>query len=190
MGLFLNIYRQFIGITTILIYAGFYLQKQESDIAPYANFTLTLIAFIATIASHFLIDRCPRRITMIVASVVYLGTNVVVMVGMLISQAVVVFVPMLVAILFYGGTYSTVSSIYPAQILKRERGSYTSLTSWSAVLLATLILPIVADVVEPNHTSWPVFLFYAFFCGISALFIGFFAVESKDRQYNDILKYF
>ena len=118
---------------------------------------------------------------MIITSVVYLGANVVVMVGMLISEAVAVFVPMLVAILFYGGTYSTVSSIYPAEILKTERGSYTSLTSWPAMLLVTLIPPIVADVVEPNHTPWPVFLFYAVFCGISALFIGFFAVESKDR---------
>ena len=55
---------------------------------------------------------------MIITSVVYLGANIAVMVGMLISEAVAVFVPMLVAILFYGGTYSTVSSIYPAEILK------------------------------------------------------------------------
>ena len=80
---------------------------------------MTLIAFLTTIVSHFLIDKCPRRITMLIASLVYMAANAAIMVGMLVSRAAVIFVAMLVAIIFYGITYSTVSSIYPSEIGKR-----------------------------------------------------------------------
>ena len=56
---------------------------------------------------------------MLIASLVYMAANAAIMVGMLVSRAAVIFVAMLVAIIFYGITYSTVSSIYPSEIGKR-----------------------------------------------------------------------
>lgn len=56
------------------------------------------------------------------------------------------------------------------------------------MLLVTLLPPVIADVVSPTHTPWPLFLFYAIFSGMSVLYLWYFAVESKDRKYYDIIK--
>ena len=56
---------------------------------------------------------------MVLSTLVYLLVNVIVIVGMIVGNSDVIFVPMTVAMIFYGLTYSTVSSIYPAEITKR-----------------------------------------------------------------------
>lgn len=56
------------------------------------------------------------------------------------------------------------------------------------MVFATLIPPIVADMIEPTHSPWPIFLFYGVFAVLSVLYLGCCAVESKGREYNDILK--
>ena len=104
---------------TILIYSGFYLQNLDSPDAPFADFALALLAFVGSLGSYFLVKMLPRRTTIVISSVVYLVTNAVIVVGMLISEPVVIYAPMLVASILYGVTYSTVSSIYPAEITKR-----------------------------------------------------------------------
>ena len=178
------------GINSILVYAGLIVSQPDTNLGPYANFTLGLLAFLVTIASHFFIDRCLRRTTMIISALVYFTANIVIMTGMLLTEGTMIFVAMIVAILFYGLTYSTISAIYPSEILKNEKPSYTSLTSWPAMLLVMFLPPVVADVVEPTHTPWPVFLFYGAFSLLSVFYIGFCAVESKDKLYHDILKEF
>ena len=115
MGLFLNLFREFTGINSILVYAGLVIGPINDTLGPYANFALTLIAFMATVASHlFVVDRFGRRNIMIISAVVFFVCNIVIMTGMLVSSSTMVFVGMMIEILFFGLTYSTVSSIYPA----------------------------------------------------------------------------
>jgi MFS family permease len=189
MTIYLNLFREYTGINTILVYSSLIIGQTNSSLGPYSNFVIAIVGFVATVASHLLLrDRFGRRILMMAAAIVCTICNIVIMVGMLISNTAVVFAPMLVAIFFFGITYSTVSSIYPGEIMKNERASYSTFTAWPAMMMVTLVPPLLADVISPTHTPWPIFLFFALFSLLSVFYLGRFAVESKDKQYYDIIK--
>ena len=136
----------------------------------------------ATVLSHvFLAERCGRKALMFLSTVIFAICNLVIMAGMLTRKPTLMFVFIILFVLVFGITYSIVSSIYPAEILKNERVSYTSFTSWPAMVFATLIPPIVGDVIEPSHMPWPVFLFYGVYALLSAIYLWCCAVESNNR---------
>lgn len=58
------------------------------------------------------------------------------------------------------------------------------------MVLVTLVPPVVTDVMEPSHAPWPIFLFFGAYALLSTLYLWCCAVESKNREYNDILKSF
>ena len=84
------------GITSILIYAGLIIGELNPSLGEYSGFILTLIGFVATIASHLLIiDRIGRRIIMIIAAGVFCICNILIVIGMLIGNPTLIFVGML-----------------------------------------------------------------------------------------------
>lgn len=125
---------------------------------------------------------------MLLSTLVFALCNFMIMIGMVARKPGLTFAFLVLFILVFGITYSIVSSIYPAEILRNERVSYTSFTAWPAMVFATLVPPVVGDVIEPSHMPWPIFLFFGVYSLFSAVYLWCCAVESKDREYNDILK--
>lgn len=64
---------------------------------------------------------------------------------------------------------------------------YASLTTWPALAITTIFPPIIADMTA-DKTPWPAFLFYGVYCAVSWIYMWFCVIESKGRQYVDIIK--
>lgn len=188
MGIFLNIFREFVGTNTVVIYSGLIIGQTNFSLGSYTNFILSVIAFAGTVVSHlFIAERVTRRFLMLLASSSFTVCNFLMMAGMITSTTALTFTFMVIFVIIFGLTFAVISSIYPAEILKYERPSYTSLTAWPAMIFACLIPPIISDQL-PTHTPWPIFLFYGIFALLSTIYIWFCAVESKGRQYVDIIR--
>lgn len=114
MGIYLNIFRQFVGINTVIVYSGLIVGQDNYNLGSYTNFILTIIGFAATVLSHiFLAERCGRKMLMLISTVVFSLCNFLMMVGILTGVTYLTFAFMIVFILAFGTTYSIVSSIYP-----------------------------------------------------------------------------
>ena len=115
MGIYLNIFREFVGINTILIYSGYFIGKNNFKLGEYTNLILSLVAFVATVLSHiFFAERCGRKMLMLVSTIIFSICNFVIMAGMITRQPTLTFVFIMLFVLVFGITYSIVSSIYPA----------------------------------------------------------------------------
>jgi MFS family permease len=151
--------------------------ENDYNLGSYTNFILSIIGFVATVFSHiFLADRFNRKLLMLISTVVFSICNFMIMTGILTGITYLTFAFMIIFIFVFGVTYSIVSSIYPAEILRSKQVSYTSLTAWPAMILATLIPPIVSDVITPSHLPWPIFLFYGVYALFSTIYIWCYAV--------------
>lgn len=119
MGIYLNTFRELVGITTLLVYAGFFIEKGNYHLGSYTNFILSIIALVGTVFSHlFFTERCARKQLIIISTLIFVVSNIMIMIGMITNNTSLTFAFMIVFIMAFGFTYSIVSSIYPAEILK------------------------------------------------------------------------
>lgn len=103
----------------MIVYAGLIIGENDYNLGSYTNFILSIIGFVATVFSHiFLAERCSRKLLMLISTVVFSVCNFMIMTGILTGVTYLTFAFMILFLLVFGVTYSIVSSVYPAEILR------------------------------------------------------------------------
>jgi len=173
MGVHLNIFRELLGLNTLVSYAGLIIAISHAVIAPYTNFLISGIVVVSTImATLFVADRVGRKCLLILSSVLFTICNFMIALGLLINLPYFTLGWMIILMGTYGIAYSPVSWTYPAEIVPSQYVHSASIASWPALIFTTLIPPIVSDVIS-NHTPWPVFIFYGVYCLFSTIYMWF-----------------
>jgi MFS family permease len=115
MGVHLNIFRQFLGLNTLVSYAGIIVSKDSPAIGPYTNFFVNGIELIATlIATFWVADRFGRRFLLMYSVTLFTICNFLIVLGLLINQGIFTLVFMIILMGTFGIAYSVVSWAYPA----------------------------------------------------------------------------
>jgi MFS family permease len=114
MGVHLNIFRELLGLNTIVCYAGLVIAISPAVIAPYTNFMLSAIVVICSVIATFSVAKhFGRKCMLIFSSSLFTLCNLMIALGMLISLPYFTLGWMIVLMAVYGLVYSPVSWTYP-----------------------------------------------------------------------------
>ena len=187
MVIHLNIYRQMIGANTILAFAGQMVQSVDQSIAPYVNTILNSFQLIATAISTFWLGtKFGRRPLFLVSGILFGLSCYLVFIGYLINVEALILAFMLLYVIIFGLLYAPVSWAYPSEIMPPDLATIAISFTWVSLAITTIFPPIVME--KMNQNAWPIFLYFAVYITISLIYMGIKLVESKGRQYKEIIE--
>lgn len=185
MAIYLNIYRQFLGVNTLVAFAGQFVPS-TSHISPYVDLILNSVQAVFTIVSTFWLGNMfGRRPLYLVSGVQLAICNILIMLGFLIKVPILAYVFMILYMALFGLFYAPVSWSYPAEIIPAANNTFATAFTWAALTLTTLIPPIVNEKVG---SPYPLFAFFGVYTAISVVYMYTSMVESKGRKYFDIIR--
>lgn len=115
MGVHLNIFRQFLGLNTLVSYAGTIVSQTNPTIGPYTNFFVNGIELICTlIATFWVADRFGRRFLLMYSSVLFTLSNFMITLGLILGITYFTLAWMIILMGTFGIAYSVISWAYPA----------------------------------------------------------------------------
>jgi sugar porter (SP) family MFS transporter len=191
IAILLAVFSQITGINTV-IYYGSVLFKEHGGRAAGdalgANVMIGAINFLCTIAAIALIDRLGRKPLLLAGSAGMGGALVLVAVAFqigplpanLVLGGVLAYVACF-AVSLGPGSWVYISELFPTAVRGRAM-SIATLALWAACTLVTFTFLTMLRVLGPAGA----FLVYAFFCGVTFLFVWRFTPETKGRTLEEI----
>ena len=115
MAIHLNMYRQLIGVNTIVAFAGTMIGTMDPVMGPYVNLILNAIQLAATVISTFWLGTLfGRRPLYLVSGLLIAGCNFGVFAGFLANVEIVIVVFFILYMVFFGLVFAPVSWSYPS----------------------------------------------------------------------------
>lgn len=186
-------FNQLSGINFILYYAPEILEMSGlgSKDSLFNSIAIGGINLVFTLIGMYLIDRAGRRFLLIIGSIGYISS--LVMVGLsfyfdLGSNVLLFSIMAFISSHAIGSgavIWVFIAEIFPNHVRAFGQAWGTG-THWVFAALITLFGPIVIDVFKEN--PWPIFMFFAFMMCFQLIFSLFFMPETKGVSLEDIQK--
>ncbi|MGO9262826.1 MAG: sugar porter family MFS transporter [Bryobacteraceae bacterium] len=191
IAILLAVFSQITGINTVIYYGSVLFTEhggRAAGDALGANVMIGAINFLCTIAAIALIDRLGRKPLLLAGSAGMGAALVLVAVAFQISPlpanlvlgAVLAYVACF-AVSLGPGSWVYISELFPTAVRGRAM-SIATLALWAACTLVTFTFLTMLRVLGPAGA----FLVYAFFCGVTFLFVWRFTPETKGRTLEEI----
>lgn len=182
MSVHLNIYRQMMGVNTIVAFAGQMVGSVDPKIGPYVNLMLNGIQSIFTAISTFWLGvKFGRRPLYLSSGVICAISCYMIAVGYLINIEAIILAFMLLYMIIFGLLFAPVSWSYPTEIIPPTVNTIATTFTWISLAITTLIPPIVLEAMDQN--GYPIFLYFGVYITISLIYMWRCLIESKGRKY-------
>lgn len=170
MAMYLHIYRQFIGINTVVAFGGQMMESVNQSFALYANLVLNGVQLVATvIATFFLGKKFGRRPLYLSSGVMMAICCYLMAIGYLVDIKIMIIVFMFIYNIVFGLVFSPVSWAYPVEIVTAKQSSIGNVLTWMSVVLTVLVPPIVIEAMDNN--AWAIFMFFAGYTTLSLVYM-------------------
>ena len=188
LAFLLAFFNQLSGINFILYYAPELLEKAglATKDSLLSSISIGGVNLLFTLAGMYLIDRTGRKNLILIGSVGYIISLIMVSYMYYIGESPLIYILLFIASHAIGQgavIWVFISEIFPNNV--REYGqSFGSSVHWVFAALITLFGPIVIDAYKEN--PWPIFAFFAFMMVLQLLFAIFKLPETKGKSLEEL----
>lgn len=170
MSIHLNIYRQMIGVNTIVAFAGQMISAIDPNIGIYINTIINSIQLVATAISTFWLgNKFGRRPLYLSSGIIFALSSFLVTIGYLVKVNALIVIFMVVYMIFFGLLFAPVSWSYPSEIVPASQSAIAVVFTWVALAFTTIIPPIIMQ--EMNQDAYPIFLFFGIYTTFSVFYM-------------------
>ncbi|MBT8220042.1 MAG: sugar porter family MFS transporter [Bacteroidia bacterium] len=197
LAFLLAFFNQLSGINFILYYAPEILERAglASSESLFSSIAIGGVNLLFTLLGMYLIDRAGRKQLMLIGSIGYIVSLVMVAYAFKTgasSSFLMTFILTFIASHAVGQgavIWVFISEIFPNKIRSYGQAFGTGV-HWVFAALITLVTPIFLDANEGifKDNPWPIFAFFAVFMVLQLLFVLFIMPETKGRSLEDLEK--
>jgi hypothetical protein len=171
----LAILRQFSGTSYIIVYASQIIDSISlGDDYTSTPLFINTVQMVANLIGILLVHKYSRSLLLIWSSWLCGIINIIIGIANILQLSFLCFFMMIIFMIPCGGGLNPVAYSIPPEIVFSGSGRYSTVVSWSAIALITIIPPFVSDAI-PNGLAYPMFFFFAFYMGVS-IFINLFLI--------------